>query len=368
MDDELTLPAIAEPKPSKNVSDAASELCEFLMLYLKAATHHILYLRGIYPQKYFRRERIFGTYTQACRHPAVTSYVSEVVDSLEDALRSGVLTAYCVSLHREGCRPHEALCFRPRLAVAHAAAPDVPWNHVDEALRGSLLRLHHCHYALPPARADCLFQVLVHTRLPGALSQEVWASDESPLPNPGRSSPPATASHGSGRFAAAAAAAAEASQNSGALGPRCERVHGSQSSGREGRHDDAGADTAAAPGIASASAPGVCGARVICPEGAVQDCQTAGACEEPGSAVDRQVPAGETEQQGFEFFDWLKPGGAQQQGVGETGVGQSGSGHVYGQRSASHEPFFGDMMLRHLFSSTVAGVLDLHVEAYFQVQ
>ena len=59
-----------------------SELAEFVLLALKAATHHILFLRQAYPATEFHKERVFDTYTQAARHPALKSYIAEVLDSV----------------------------------------------------------------------------------------------------------------------------------------------------------------------------------------------------------------------------------------------------------------------------------------------
>jgi hypothetical protein len=58
-------------------------LTEFTLLAMKAATHHFLYLRHIYPEHYFRNERVLGTFTKACRHPDVKAYVSEILDSIK---------------------------------------------------------------------------------------------------------------------------------------------------------------------------------------------------------------------------------------------------------------------------------------------
>lgn len=54
-----------------------------MLLALKAATHHMLYLRQVYPERYFQHERVLGTATKACRHAAVRAYVSEVLDSVK---------------------------------------------------------------------------------------------------------------------------------------------------------------------------------------------------------------------------------------------------------------------------------------------
>jgi hypothetical protein len=54
-----------------------------VLLTIKASIHHFLYLRKIYPQRWFKSERIFLTYTQACRHPSVREYISEAIASIK---------------------------------------------------------------------------------------------------------------------------------------------------------------------------------------------------------------------------------------------------------------------------------------------
>lgn len=68
------------------------ELADFVLLAMKAATHHVLYMRNVYPERYFQNERVLGTFTKACRHAAVKAYVSEVLDSIK-------VCAFAVGVH-----------------------------------------------------------------------------------------------------------------------------------------------------------------------------------------------------------------------------------------------------------------------------
>lgn len=56
------------------------------MLAIKAAIHHFLFQRKVYPERWFKSERIFMTYTQACRHPSVRDYISEASGSIKVSL------------------------------------------------------------------------------------------------------------------------------------------------------------------------------------------------------------------------------------------------------------------------------------------
>lgn len=60
-------------------------MVEFVLLAIKAAIHHFLFQRKVYPERWFKSERVFLTYTQACRHPAVREYISEATGSIKVA-------------------------------------------------------------------------------------------------------------------------------------------------------------------------------------------------------------------------------------------------------------------------------------------
>ena len=56
---------------------------DFLLLVVKASIHHFLFLRHVYPARLFARQRLLGTFTQACRAPEVLTYITEVLASLK---------------------------------------------------------------------------------------------------------------------------------------------------------------------------------------------------------------------------------------------------------------------------------------------
>jgi hypothetical protein len=78
-----------KPESMRDQCCSRNEVADFILLALKAGTHHILYLRHVYPEEHFRRERIFDTYTQASRYPALKHYIADAVDSLK-VLPTGV--------------------------------------------------------------------------------------------------------------------------------------------------------------------------------------------------------------------------------------------------------------------------------------
>lgn len=70
-----------------------------MLLVIKASIHHFLFLRKVYPQRWFKSERIFLTYTKACRHPTVREYVSEAITSIKARITAACsLCLPCVSL------------------------------------------------------------------------------------------------------------------------------------------------------------------------------------------------------------------------------------------------------------------------------
>jgi hypothetical protein len=166
-----------------------------VLLAIKASIHHFLFLRKIYPQRWFKSERIFLTYTKACRHPTVREYVSEAIESikasitflltgslhevlrfslshlqvssaaannasdasiermhivLQEPIACGHVQTVCLCIEMPGCAPHELLCIHPEVLL-DANAASVPWEEVDGALRGFLLQMHSLQYAMPGA-------------------------------------------------------------------------------------------------------------------------------------------------------------------------------------------------------------------------
>lgn len=75
-------------------------MADFIVLALKAAAHHTLYLRQVYPERYFNNERVLGTVTKACRHAAVRSYVSEVLESIKVQQRAVNMVIGACTLQR----------------------------------------------------------------------------------------------------------------------------------------------------------------------------------------------------------------------------------------------------------------------------
>lgn len=68
-----------------------SSLHIHLLTLLRSLTHHILYLRRIYPRDSFTAVRTYNHPTQQSRHPAVTSWIASAVSSIGHQLQKNVL-------------------------------------------------------------------------------------------------------------------------------------------------------------------------------------------------------------------------------------------------------------------------------------
>lgn len=171
---------------------------DLLVELLEVATHQILLLRGVYPERAFAKRKKYGLPTSMCEHPAVADFVSGHLLSLRGLLegkkrapveRVDVLVVrgeeevetYVFELGEEG-----DMNLRP------AQLPEV-----EAKFRSLLLRLNE---ALPGlgdlgGAGDLSVSFRVHTRLSGAAAAarlgdgDTWAAASETLtsgPNFGR--------------------------------------------------------------------------------------------------------------------------------------------------------------------------------------
>ena len=57
--------------------------------FLTAATHHVLYHRGVYPRELFETRALYGSRVMRCRHPEVVSYVENAIGALRRPIARG---------------------------------------------------------------------------------------------------------------------------------------------------------------------------------------------------------------------------------------------------------------------------------------
>ena len=55
---------------------------DVIIEFLTAATHHVLYHRGVYPRELFETRALYGSRVMRCRHPEVVSYVENAIGAL----------------------------------------------------------------------------------------------------------------------------------------------------------------------------------------------------------------------------------------------------------------------------------------------
>lgn len=78
------------------------ELSHTFTLFAEAAVHLILYTRELYPNELFEKRLLFGVPVHRCRHPLVSDYVKQIMDSLKPLLISGALESIAVLIFKDG--------------------------------------------------------------------------------------------------------------------------------------------------------------------------------------------------------------------------------------------------------------------------
>ena len=93
---------MAQPAPNpavtSNLLSTQSALITTLTSFLTATTHHILFLRRIYPPVSFLSTRAYNYPVRQNRHPAVCEWVQSAIDAVRDQLEKGTVenVALCV--------------------------------------------------------------------------------------------------------------------------------------------------------------------------------------------------------------------------------------------------------------------------------
>lgn len=133
---------------------------------LEAATHTVLFLRGVYPPALFERRLKYGVPVRLCRHPGVQEYVSRVVRAVDGALRGGDdVSRVIVAVVRAGDeRPLERFVFE--IGLLGALGDSLP--DLERGLSSFLVRLNAAGAALgaPDPAVERSFRVLMHLREP----------------------------------------------------------------------------------------------------------------------------------------------------------------------------------------------------------
>eukprot|EP00892_Ulva_mutabilis_P004149 jgi/Ulvmu1/2105/UM125_0009.1 len=248
MDDELVLKPTLKAKSTLKKgpgSDGHDDLVEFVLLAVKAVIHHFLFQRKVYPDRWFKSERVFLTHTQACRHPSVRDYISEAAGSIKDALSAGHVETICVGLQCPGCALHEMLCIHPSILLPQQTDTRPPWEEIDDALRGLLLQLQHLNFAMPPPKEGTVFCISVQMQNKSSLSDQKWALYEDPVQSAiaaAQAQPSAQHSHAAppaGPALRCSTSGADTAVHGSPQSPYVSAQHPAHGSGSGGQHADA---------------------------------------------------------------------------------------------------------------------------------
>jgi hypothetical protein len=74
----------------------SSSLSDVLLEFLEAATHCLIYARGVYPKAIFDRRTIYGLVVHWSRHPEVNKYIQDVLSQTKPLLESGCVSDVAV--------------------------------------------------------------------------------------------------------------------------------------------------------------------------------------------------------------------------------------------------------------------------------
>ncbi|CAM1322806.1 MAD2L2 (predicted) [Pycnogonum litorale] len=154
-------------------------ICEFI----EVAFHNILFVRGIYPEKVFKKQKKYNIPVNICRHPDVSSYVTDCVASIRTLLANDHTKKVVLNVIKNENRPVEKFVFLfGRINTANEF-DERQILRLEQDLRSALLKLTTSD-PQPSANATdqgCTFTVEMHT---DELSLQQLSSD-----NPNESFP-----------------------------------------------------------------------------------------------------------------------------------------------------------------------------------
>ena len=86
------------PLPPSNLLSTPLSLHTHLLTFLRAFTHHILYLRAIYPREAFTPVRAYNFPIRQCRHPDVCEWIAAAVAGVGAQLRRNAVRTFAVAV------------------------------------------------------------------------------------------------------------------------------------------------------------------------------------------------------------------------------------------------------------------------------
>mmetsp|Transcript_19289 Transcript_19289/g.53779 ORF Transcript_19289/g.53779 Transcript_19289/m.53779 type:complete len:200 (+) Transcript_19289:93-692(+) len=153
----------------------AQQVVDRVAVFLEAWVHQIIYLRGLYSSELFERNKLFGIAVHKSRHPQLNSYISDLIDSLRNAIASREVEKLVVVIFDPSDRVVERFVVTLNLLTA-------PEGHsfsavaLDRSLKDCLLKLQFSDAALPPLPGGCRFEIAAYSSNPDT-SAGLWVQE-----------------------------------------------------------------------------------------------------------------------------------------------------------------------------------------------
>mmetsp|Transcript_28559 Transcript_28559/g.68050 ORF Transcript_28559/g.68050 Transcript_28559/m.68050 type:complete len:252 (-) Transcript_28559:171-926(-) len=155
---------LPQPSPKSPMS-----VDKFKLLSHASSSQQVLYIRGLYHRDLFVRTKLFGIPVRRSRHPDLTGYIREHLNSLRVSVASGEIHKLAVVFF-DGC--DTALeRFVVEFGFAKEGEPQFSQADLDRSLKDCLLKLQFSDAGLRPLPNDCRFELVAYSSNPDAAAQ-----------------------------------------------------------------------------------------------------------------------------------------------------------------------------------------------------
>ena len=133
-------------------------------LFVEAALHLILYTRELYPNELFEKRFLFGVPVHRCRHPLVSDYIKQVIDSLRPLLLSGAVQNVAVLINdaKSCCIEQFVLEVDWLKEIKPNADINLEQDVLEGILRSFLLKVTVADALLQPIPPGSPFEIMIN--------------------------------------------------------------------------------------------------------------------------------------------------------------------------------------------------------------
>jgi mitotic spindle assembly checkpoint protein MAD2B len=162
---------------------------EALSEFLEVCVHQILWARKLYPEVLFQQRSKYGTSVWQAVHPAVGSYVSQVLSNARAVFASGPPSRLIISINGPAPQLHLLETFSISCSLRHfVGGANMHWaDDLEAEMRAVLLKIFLEGHRLSPLPQDSSFALCLATQecetekertaLDAALRSRNWVAD-----------------------------------------------------------------------------------------------------------------------------------------------------------------------------------------------